>query len=131
MSTQNRPLSPHLQVYRPQLTSVLSISHRISGVALCAGALLLVAWLLALAAGPDAYARVSSVIGSLPGQVIVFLFTFALYFHFCNGIRHLVWDAGHGLELSTAYASGKAVIATSIVLTLITWAIQAFFGGAA
>jgi succinate dehydrogenase / fumarate reductase cytochrome b subunit len=131
MSTQNRPLSPHLQVYRPQLTSVLSIAHRISGVALCAGALLLVAWLLALAAGPDAYARVAAVIGSLPGQVVVFLFTFALYFHFCNGIRHLVWDAGHGLELPTAYASGKAVIATSIVLTLITWAIRAFFGGAA
>jgi succinate dehydrogenase / fumarate reductase cytochrome b subunit len=131
MSTQNRPLSPHLQVYRPQLTSVLSIAHRISGVALCAGALLLVAWLLALAAGPDAYARVTAVIGSLPGQVVVFLFTFALYFHFCNGIRHLVWDAGHGLELPTVYASGKAVIATSIVLTLITWAIQALLGGAA
>jgi succinate dehydrogenase / fumarate reductase cytochrome b subunit len=71
------------------------------------------------------------VIGSLPGQVVVFLFTFALYFHFCNGIRHLVWDAGHGLELPTVYASGKAVIATSIVLTLITWAIPALLGGAA
>ena len=131
MSTPNRPLSPHLQVYRPQLTSMLSIAHRISGVALCAGALVLVAWLLGLAAGPAAYAGVSAVIGSLPGQVIVFLFTLALYFHFCNGIRHLVWDAGHGLELSTAYASGKAVVAASIVLTLLTWAIWLFSGGGA
>lgn len=131
MSTRNRPLSPHLQVYRPQLTSVLSISHRISGVALCAGALVPVAWLLGLASGPDAYARVAAVIGSLPVKVLAFVFTLALYFHLCNGIRHLFWDAGHGFELSTAYASGKAVVAASIVLTLVTWGVWLFSGGGA
>lgn len=131
MSNQNRPLSPHLQVYRPQLTSILSISHRASGIVLCVGAVVLVAWLLALAAGPDAYARVGAVIGSLPGKVIMFVFTLALYFHFCNGIRHLIWDAGHGFELPVAYASGKAAVVASVLLTLFTWAIWLFSGGAA
>ena len=129
MSNQDRPLSPHLQIYRPQLTSVLSISHRASGVALAGGAIVLVVWLLALAAGPDAYARVVAVIGSLPGKIVVFVFTLALYFHLCNGIRHLFWDAGRGLELSTAYASGKAVIAATVVLTLVTWAAWLLNGG--
>jgi succinate dehydrogenase / fumarate reductase cytochrome b subunit len=131
MNTQNRPISPHLQIYRPQLTSVLSMSHRASGVALCVGALALVAWLIALAAGPDAYARAAAVIGSWPGKVIVFLFTLALYFHFCNGIRHLVWDAGRGFDLATAYASGKASVAAAVLLTLVTWAIWLFSGGGA
>jgi len=131
MSTSNRPLSPHLQVYRPQLTSVLSISHRATGVALAAGAVLLVVWLLALAGGPESYASASSVLGSLPGKAVMFLFTLALFYHLCNGIRHLFWDAGYGFELATAYASGKAVVAIAAVLTALTWIIALTSGGGA
>ena len=123
MSTSNRPLSPHLQVYRLPLTALVSISHRITGVALSAGAVVLAVWLLAIASGPQAYAGVSGVIGSFVGKLILFLFTAALYFHMCNGVRHLFWDAGHGFEIGTADASGKAVIAASIALTLLTWGI--------
>ena len=121
MSTSNRPLSPHLQVYRPQLTSVLSISHRATGIALAAGAVLLVVWLLALAGGPDSFARAGAVFGSLPGKVVMFLFTLALFYHLCNGIRHLFWDAGHGFDLATVYTSGKAVVGVATVLTVVTW----------
>ncbi len=128
MSTPDRPLSPHLQVYRPQLTSVLSITHRATGVALSAGAILLAAWLIALAAGPESYSRVMAVVGSLPGKLVTFLFTLALYYHLCNGIRHLFWDAGYGLELDATYASGKAVVVASILLTLATWVVAVTSG---
>jgi len=123
MSTQNRPLSPHLTVYTPQLTSVLSITHRITGVFLSLGAVLLAAWLVALSSGNEAYDCFAGIAGAWYGQVIAFAFTAALYYHLCNGIRHLFWDAGYGFELDTAYASGKAVVAASVVLTLITWGI--------
>jgi len=123
MSTSNRPLSPHLQVYRPQLTSVLSISHRATGIALAAGAVLLVVWLLALAGGPDSFARAVAVFGSLPGKAVMFLFTLALFYHLCNGIRHLFWDAGHGFDLATVYTSGKAVVGVAAVLTVVTWVV--------
>lgn len=123
MSTQNRPLSPHLSVYSPQLTSVLSIIHRITGVALSFGTMLLAVWLVALSSGAEAYACFTGIVGAWYGQVITFAFTAALYYHLCNGIRHLFWDAGYGFELDTAYASGKAVVAASVVLTLITWGI--------
>ena len=123
MTTRNRPLSPHLQVYRPQLTSVLSISHRASGVILAAGSVILAIWLLALASGPATYATVANAIGSPPGKILMFLFTLALYYHLCNGVRHLFWDAGHGFELDAAYASGRAVCAISVVLTALTWAV--------
>lgn len=131
MSTSNRPLSPHLQVYRPQLTSVLSISHRATGVALTVGAVFLVAWLLALAAGPDSFASMASVFGSLPGKAVMFLFTVALFYHLCNGIRHLFWDAGRGFELETVYASGKAVLGVSAILTVLTWIIALTSGNGA
>lgn len=123
MSTSNRPLSPHLQVYRPQLTSVLSILHRITGLMLCAGTVLLTAWLLALASGPDTFDSMQSVLGSIPGRLVLFGFTLALCFHFCAGIRHLFWDTGRGFELSTAYASGKAVIVGTVVLSVALWLI--------
>lgn len=123
MSTQNRPLSPHLSVYSPQLTSVLSITHRITGVVLSLGVVLLSVWLVALSNGADAYASISGMIGAWYGQIILFLFTAALYYHLCNGVRHLFWDAGYGFELETVYASGKAAVAVSVVLTLITWGI--------
>ncbi len=121
MPASNRPLSPHLLVYKPQLTSVLSIVHRGTGVALAVGLLLVVYWLVALAAGPDAFENAQLIMGSWIGKVILFGFTFALFYHLSNGIRHLFWDAGLGLDLQTVYASGWSVLAASIVLSFVTW----------
>ena len=123
MSAERRPLSPHLQIYKPQLTSVLSISHRITGVGLAAGTLLLTWWLLAAAAGPEAFATVQGVLGSWIGYLILFGFSYALMYHLCNGVRHLFWDAGRGFELPTVYKSGWAVVIGSAALTVIAWAI--------
>ena len=117
----NRPISPHLQVYRPQLTSVLSILHRITGVALAVGTILLVYWLIAAASGPEAFASAEALIGSWLGRILLFGWTFALYFHLTNGIRHLFWDAGFGFELKTVYASGWTVVALAAILTLISF----------
>ena len=121
MTHDNRPPSPDLQIYRPQLTSVLSISHRFTGIALSVGTLLLISWLIAAAAGPQAYSTVRSFIHSWFGLVLLFGWTFSFFFHLCNGIRHLVWDAGRGFELRTIYASGWTVITASSVLTVIAW----------
>jgi succinate dehydrogenase / fumarate reductase cytochrome b subunit len=121
MPSQERPLSPHLQVYRWQLTSVMSILHRVTGVALAVGTLLLVYWLIALAAGPDAFATAQGFIGSILGRLLLFGWTVALFYHLCNGIRHLFWDAGHGFELRTAYASGWAVVIVAAALSVIAW----------
>ena len=121
MQRHNRPLSPHLQVYRPQLTSVMSISHRASGAAMAAGSLLLIYWLTAVAAGPDAFARAQGIMGGFLGQLILFVFTYALFYHMCNGIRHLFWDAGKGFEIEAAYRSGYMVIGTAAALTVLVW----------
>jgi succinate dehydrogenase / fumarate reductase cytochrome b subunit len=121
MTSDPRPLSPHIQIYRWQLTSVLSILHRFAGVALTLGAILLVWWLGAAADGPDAYARVQAVLGSWFGRLLLFGWSLALFYHLCNGLRHLWWDTGHGFELKSAYASGWVVIGATIALTLIAW----------
>ena len=121
MPASKRPLSPHLLIYKPQLTSVLSIVHRGTGIALAVGLLLVVYWLMALATGPDAFGNAQIIMGSWIGNVILFGFTFALFYHLCNGIRHLFWDAGLGLDLKTVYASGWSVLAASIVLSFVTW----------
>jgi succinate dehydrogenase / fumarate reductase cytochrome b subunit len=121
MSSVKRPLSPHLQIYRPQLTSVLSITHRLSGVALAAGTLLLVYWLAAAAAGPEAFEAAQSFVSSFLGQLMLFGWTVALFFHLCNGIRHLFWDAGFGFELDEVYRSGWTVVAATVVLSLLVW----------
>jgi len=121
MASDNRPLSPHLQIYRPQLTSVLSIAHRGAGVALGVGAAFFAWWLLAAASGPDAYGIAQAFFGSIVGIVVLAGFTFALFYHLCNGIRHLFWDAGMGLELDQAYRSGWTVIAAAVVLTAGAW----------
>ena len=121
MTSGNRPLSPHLQVYRPQLTSVLSILHRITGIALTVGALLLAWWVIAIAAGPAAHAGVDAFIAHWFGRLLLFGWSFALFYHLCNGIRHLFWDAGLGFELRAVYASGWTVVAASLVLTLAAW----------
>ncbi len=116
-----RPLSPHLQVYRWQWTMALSILHRLTGVALVVGTLLLVYWLVAAAAGPGSYAAAQGFIGSWFGLLLLFGWSFALLYHLCNGIRHLVWDAGYGFELETAYRSALVVIAASTGLTVVCW----------
>jgi succinate dehydrogenase / fumarate reductase cytochrome b subunit len=118
----DRPLSPHLNIYRPQLTSVLSILHRATGIALSVGLLYLVAWVLCVASGPDAYATFADFNGSILGRLLLFGWTFSLFYHLCNGIRHLAWDAGWGFELKSAYASGWTVVAATAVLTLLSWA---------
>jgi len=116
------PLSPHLQVYRPQLTSVLSIMHRATGVFLSVGTLLLLYWLFAASIGPDSYAIARSCMSATLSQIVMAGWTFSLYFHLCNGVRHLLWDIGWGFELVTAYRTGYAVVAMSFVLTALTWA---------
>ena len=121
MPHPSRPLSPHLQIYRPQLTSVLSISHRISGMALSLGALLFVWQLLAAAAGPLAFEGFQNMIGSWPGLVLLVAWSAAFYFHLANGIRHLAWDAGYGFDLPTTYRSGVAVLIATAALTAVTW----------
>jgi succinate dehydrogenase / fumarate reductase cytochrome b subunit len=114
-------MSPNIQIYRPQLTSVLSIANRISGVVTSAGAIGLVLWLVAAAAGPDTYAYARSLLSSRLGQVGLLIYRFAFFLHLCGGIRHLIWDAGHGFELSAIYESGWLAVAASIVLTGATW----------
>jgi succinate dehydrogenase / fumarate reductase cytochrome b subunit len=121
MMSDPRPLSPHLQVYRWQLTSVLSILHRCSGIALSAGAILLVWWLVAAAEGADAYAGVQAFLGSWLGLLMLFGWSLALFFHLCNGLRHLVWDSGHGLDLGSVYAGGWVVLGATAALTAIAW----------
>lgn len=130
MQTDNRPMSPHMQVYRPQLTSVLSILHRITGVALIPGFLLLIYWLVAAASGPQAFARAQGILASLPGQVILFGFTFIMSYHLFNGIRHLFWDVGMGLEIRATYRSGYLVLWATAVLTLMIWGVAYMTGGA-
>ena len=129
MANIERPLSPHLQIYKPQITMVTSITHRITGVALGVGTLLLAWWLIAAATGPEAYATVSAFLASWFGRLVMFGFTWAIFYHLCNGIRHLFWDAGMGFELPTMRKTGMAAIIASVVLTLLTWVVAYGIGG--
>jgi succinate dehydrogenase / fumarate reductase cytochrome b subunit len=121
MSTKERPLSPHLQIYRPQLTSVLSILHRLTGAALAVGLLLLVCWLVAVASGAAAYDAVQAFNAHWVGRILLFGWSFALFYHLCNGIRHMAWDAGHGFELPDVHRSGWLVVAAAVALTVLAW----------
>lgn len=116
----NRPLSPHLQIYRPQFTSITSILTRITGNALLLGALLIVWWLLAAATGPDYYAVANGVITSFLGDLVMTLSLWALWYHALAGVRHLIWDTGRGLDLKEAEMLAYFVIGGSFVLTLVT-----------
>ncbi len=118
-----RPISPHLQVYRPQISSALSIFHRITGCALGAGTLLLTLWLVAAASGDAAFSAVQALLASWLGLLVLIGFTAALFYHFCNGIRHLFWDFGKGYELPDMHRSGYIVLGATVVLTAGFWVI--------
>ena len=121
MTSRKRPLSPHLQIYKLPLLAILSISHRLSGVALAAGTLLLACWLGSVAAGPQAFDTIQGFVGSPLGYVLLFGWSVALFYHLSNGIRHLVWDAGFGFSLPQAYRSGRIVLVATGLLTALAW----------
>lgn len=118
-----RPISPHLQVYRPQITSVTSILHRATGVALGLGAVILSLWLAAAATSAGAFHWAQAAIDSIPGLIVLFGFTLALFYHFCAGIRHLFWDAGYGFDLPVLHRTGRMVYVAAVVLTVVFWII--------
>lgn len=114
-----RPLSPHLQVYKMQWTMLLSITHRITGCALMLGTVLVVWWLVAAAAGPEAFALIDGLLTSWIGLLVLLGSAWALCYHFCNGIRHLMWDLGYGFELGVAEKTGYTAVGASVILTLL------------
>lgn len=120
MASANRPLSPHIQVYRPQITSVMSILHRATGVFLVFGTLFLTWWLTAAVYGPAEFDTAQGFLGSWFGHLLLWGFTFALFYHLANGIRHLLWDFGWGFELSQLKLSGMVTVGAAVVLTLVT-----------
>ena len=125
MSNSKRPTSPHLQIYRLPLTALLSITHRITGVILALGSVVLV-WILAAAADSvEYYQAMIPHLQSWYGQLFLVGFVFSLYLHFCNGVRHLFWDVGYGFELETVDLTAKLAIALAVILTVATWAVAA------
>jgi len=128
-NTSSRPISPHLQIYRPQLTSVLSFAHRVTGLTLGLYSIALVMLLVAAAAGPRPFSAAQRLMQSLFGEVLLFGGTFCLFLHLCGGIRHLLWDSGRGFELGEIYASGWAVVAVSTALTVAAWLVSVFLVG--
>ena len=121
----NRPLSPFMigPYYKPQLTSMLSIVHRICGVGLSVGSVLLVAWFVSLANGPWSYAAFARHVDAWYGQVLLLGWSWALLYHLCNGVRHLAWDLGYGYSIAAVYRSGYIMVATSLLLTLSAWGV--------
>lgn len=119
---RSRPLSPHLQVYRWSITMALSIMHRVTGSALAVGSLMVVWFLFSIASGPEAYAQFSACAGSWPGQLVLFGWTLAIYFHLCTGIRHLIMDTGRLFVIHDADRFGLFIIITALSLTALTWA---------
>lgn len=129
----SRPLSPHLGVYKFMYTMSLSILHRITGLAASVGFLVFVWWLMALASGPEAYADAMRLLSTPVAKLFLVGFTFSVSYHFCNGIRHLVWDTGRGLEKTQARRSGAVAIVSALIITvlLVWYGCAAMAGGAA
>ena len=121
MSARPRPLSPHLQVYRWQMTSVLSILHRGTGLFLVLGSVMIAFWVVALALSHNIFASYQAWLGSLLGKVLLAGWSFSLFFHWANGIRHLLWDVGWGYEIERVYITGWIVVLLSVVLTGLLW----------
>lgn len=130
MKPQDRPLSPHLQVYKPQITSMLSIAHRGTGFALWLGAMAFTYWLTAAVYGPEAFERAQVFMASWIGRLLLFGWTMCLFYHLANGIRHVAWDYGWGFELGQLRKTGVIVISVAVVLTFAAWMIAyALVGG--
>jgi succinate dehydrogenase / fumarate reductase cytochrome b subunit len=127
MASAQRPLSPHLQVYRWQITMVMSIAHRATGIALSVGSVALVSWLLALSKGPDAFEIAQAIAGSWFGYLCLAGWSFCLFYHLANGIRHLVWDMGYGFEISQFYASGYFTVIVAVGLTVVAWVLGLYW----
>lgn len=125
---RGRPMSPHLSVWRWHITMASSIAHRATGVVLYVGALIAAAWAIALAKGPDAYAAFKALLGSPLGLVVMFGLTVSFFYHLANGVRHLVWDAGHGLDVKSANASAAFVFAFAAAASVVVWVIAAMTG---
>jgi succinate dehydrogenase / fumarate reductase cytochrome b subunit len=125
---RERPLSPHLQVWRWHITMATSILHRATGVALYVGALIGAAWAISLAQGPDAYALFKGLLGSILGKAVMFGLTLSFFYHLGNGIRHLTWDAGHGLDVKSANVSAVVVFAFTVAATIAVWVIAGMTG---
>jgi succinate dehydrogenase / fumarate reductase cytochrome b subunit len=125
-----RPLSPHLQIYRPMLSMMMSIVHRVTGAALYLGTLLVVVWLVSAAAGPSAFAAAQAVYGSILGQLVLFLYTWALVHHALGGVRHLIWDTIHGFGPRERELLYRATLGGSIGLTLLIWIVGYALKGA-
>lgn len=123
MPRENRPLSPHLQVYAFKLHMAISIFHRVTGVALAFGVAALVYWLAAAANGPESFGRAQAVFGSWFGYLCLFGWSVCLFYHLCNGVRHLFWDIGWGFDPQQVRASGIAVLAGTVMLTVLSWTI--------
>jgi succinate dehydrogenase / fumarate reductase, cytochrome b subunit len=119
----SRPLSPHLQIYKPMLTMMMSIAHRVTGAALYFGMLLFAWWLIAAAAGANTYTGFETFMGSLIGRLILFGYTWALLHHLLGGIRHLIWDTLHGLEPAERERLAAATLIGSIALTIVLWGV--------
>ena len=121
MSNSGRPLSPHLSIYRWPITMILSILHRMSGIGMAVGLIVLAAWLINAAAGPDDYRQFEVIMSSLFGRLLLIAWSLAFFYHLSNGIRHLVWDSGRGFEKEQANRSAWVVIVVSIGLTALFW----------
>ncbi|MEO1244491.1 MAG: succinate dehydrogenase, cytochrome b556 subunit [Pseudomonadota bacterium] len=123
MKQPDRPLSPHLSVYRWPITMALSILHRATGLANAVGLIVLAAWLTQAASGPEAYAGFVRLMGSVPGLLVLAGFSFSFFYHLCNGVRHLVWDSGRGFEKHQANASAWVAIVVALLLTAVFWGV--------
>ncbi len=131
MTMNERPLSPHLQIYKVELPMMLSGLHRITGIALSVGSLLLVAWIESAVYSAEAFATLSRFLGSFIGQLMLLGWTFSLVYHSISGIRHLIWDTGGLLEVKQIHSSGKIVLVVTIVLTVLAWILGGGFPGGA
>jgi succinate dehydrogenase / fumarate reductase cytochrome b subunit len=129
MAARQRPLSPHLQVYKPQITSTLSIIHRATGVVNAIGGLIVAAWLVAVASSPECFAWSQEIFATWYGKLALFAFSASMIYHLLNGIRHLLWDIGWGMEIETVVKTGYLVVGLSLILTALLWFV-ALRGGA-
>jgi succinate dehydrogenase / fumarate reductase cytochrome b subunit len=125
---RERPMSPHLEIWRWHITMATSIAHRATGVALYVGALIAAGWAIALAKGPQAYGAFKALLGSPLGLVVMFGLTVSFFYHLANGVRHLVWDAGHGLDVKSANASAVFVFAFTAAASIAVWVVAGMIG---